>query len=103
LEGPPGTAKTTFARIAAEIPRILRPGGLAGITDVTVTDAGLPAELTTLTAWVACIAGAGLHPASTAPTAWPAVTAGSAAWPVTPIRPLWRLTYTVTTSCLNAV
>lgn len=38
--------------------RILRPGGLAGITDVTITDAGLPAELTTLSAWVACIADA---------------------------------------------
>lgn len=59
---------------AQQFARILRPGGLAGITDVTVTDAGLPAELTTLTAWVACIAdarsvtdytriltGAGLH------------------------------------------
>ncbi|WP_343575052.1 class I SAM-dependent methyltransferase [Mycobacterium sp.] len=43
---------------AREFARILRPGGLAGITDVTVTDAGLPAELTTLTAWVACIADA---------------------------------------------
>lgn len=43
---------------AQEFARILRPGGLAGITDVTVTDAGLPAELTTLTAWVACIADA---------------------------------------------
>ncbi|WP_204804308.1 hypothetical protein [Mycobacterium riyadhense] len=38
--------------------RILRAGGLAGITDVTVTDAGLRAELTTVTAWVACIADA---------------------------------------------
>ncbi|QUR68691.1 class I SAM-dependent methyltransferase [Mycobacterium spongiae] len=43
---------------ARQLARILRPGGLAGITDVTVTDAGLPQELTTLTAWVACIADA---------------------------------------------
>ncbi|WP_343602852.1 class I SAM-dependent methyltransferase [Mycobacterium sp.] len=43
---------------AGEFARILRPGGLAGITDVTVTDAGLPDELTTLAAWVACIADA---------------------------------------------
>ncbi|MCA1676384.1 MAG: methyltransferase type 11, partial [Actinobacteria bacterium] len=33
-------------------------GGRVGITDVTVADTGLPAELTTLTAWVACIADA---------------------------------------------
>ncbi|WP_236054792.1 class I SAM-dependent methyltransferase [Mycobacterium sp. SM1] len=43
---------------AQQFARILRPGGLAGITDVTITDAGLPAELTTLAAWAACIAGA---------------------------------------------
>lgn len=43
---------------ADQFARILRPGGLAGITDVTVTDAGLPKELTTLTACVACIADA---------------------------------------------
>ncbi|WP_239657133.1 class I SAM-dependent methyltransferase [Mycobacterium riyadhense] len=43
---------------AREFARILRPGGLAGITDVTITEAGLPAELTSLTAWVACIADA---------------------------------------------
>lgn len=43
---------------AGQFARILRPGGLAGITDVTITDAGLPAELTTLAAWVACIADA---------------------------------------------
>lgn len=59
---------------AAQFARILRPGGLAGITDVAITDAGLPSELTTVAAWVACIAdarsvcdytgilvGAGLH------------------------------------------
>ena len=43
---------------AAEFARVLRPGGRAGITDITVTDGGLPEELTTLNAWVACIAGA---------------------------------------------
>jgi SAM-dependent methyltransferase len=59
---------------ARQFARILRPGGLAGITDVTITEAGLPPELTSLTAWVACVAdartltdytdilaGAGLH------------------------------------------
>jgi arsenite methyltransferase len=43
---------------AAEFARVLRPGGRAGITDVTVTGGGLPEELTTLSAWAACIAGA---------------------------------------------
>jgi arsenite methyltransferase len=46
------------AAAAAEFARVLRPGGRAGITDVTVADGGLPGELTTLTAWVACIADA---------------------------------------------
>jgi SAM-dependent methyltransferase len=46
------------ARAAAEFARILRPGGRVGITDVTITEAGLPGELTTLAAWVACIADA---------------------------------------------
>ncbi len=41
-----------------EFARILRPGGLVGITDVTLTDAGLPPELATLGAWIACIADA---------------------------------------------
>jgi SAM-dependent methyltransferase len=45
------------ATAAAEFARVLRPGGRAGITDVTVED-GLPGELRTLAAWVACIAGA---------------------------------------------
>jgi SAM-dependent methyltransferase len=58
---------------ARQFARILRRGGLAGITDVTINDA-LPLELTSLTAWVACVAdactvtdytsilaGAGLH------------------------------------------
>ena len=43
---------------AAEFARVLRPGGRVGITDVTATGDGLPRELTTLTAWAACIAGA---------------------------------------------
>ncbi|MHA7703775.1 methyltransferase domain-containing protein [Mycobacterium sp. ML4] len=43
---------------ASQFARILRPGGLVGITDVTVTDVGLPPELSTLGAWVACIADA---------------------------------------------
>lgn len=43
---------------ARQFARILRPGGLVGITDVTVTDAELPPQLTTLGAWVACIGDA---------------------------------------------
>lgn len=43
---------------AGEFARVLRPGGRVGITDVTVAEGGLPKELTTLTAWVACIADA---------------------------------------------
>jgi SAM-dependent methyltransferase len=46
------------AAAAEEFARVLKPGGRAGITDVTVTEGGLPEELTTLTGWVACIAGA---------------------------------------------
>jgi arsenite methyltransferase len=46
------------ATAAAEYARVLRPGGRVGITDVTVSAGGLPAELTTLAAWVACIADA---------------------------------------------
>jgi len=43
---------------AAEFARVLRPGGRVGITDVTVAETGLPQELTSLAAWVACIADA---------------------------------------------
>lgn len=43
---------------AAEFQRILRPGGYLGLADVTVADTGLPEELRTLTAWVACVADA---------------------------------------------
>jgi arsenite methyltransferase len=45
-------------RAAGEFARVLRPGGWVGITDVTVAGSGLPPELTTLAAWVACIADA---------------------------------------------
>ncbi|MFE9655555.1 SAM-dependent methyltransferase [Micromonospora sp. NPDC006431] len=43
---------------AAELARVLRPGGRLGITDVTVASERLPSELVGLGAWIACIADA---------------------------------------------
>ncbi|MDZ7884154.1 MAG: hypothetical protein U5N53_15175 [Mycobacterium sp.] len=43
---------------ADEFARVLRTGGRLGLADVTVAVDRLPDELTSLTAWVACIADA---------------------------------------------
>jgi arsenite methyltransferase len=45
------------AAAAAEFVRVLRPGGRAGLSDLTRTGA-LPAELESLFAWIACVADA---------------------------------------------
>lgn len=41
-----------------EMARVLRCGGRIGITDITADRARLPAELTSLGAWIACVADA---------------------------------------------
>ncbi len=46
------------AAAAAEMARVLRPGGRLGLTDITMT-AELPDDMRSLLAWVACVAGAG--------------------------------------------
>lgn len=43
---------------AADLARVLRPGGRVGLTDVVADPARLPDELTGLAAWVACVADA---------------------------------------------
>lgn len=43
---------------AAEIARVLRPGGVVAISDVTADPERLPPELRTLTAWASCVADA---------------------------------------------
>lgn len=43
---------------AAELTRVLRPGGRLGLSDVTVAAGGLPPELAGIAGWVACLADA---------------------------------------------
>ena len=43
---------------ATQLARVLQPGGRVGITDVVADTARLPVELTTLAAWIACVADA---------------------------------------------
>jgi len=51
-------AGSTGLTAAAEMARVLRPGGRLGLTDMTV-DGPLPEDVQSLLAWVACVAGAG--------------------------------------------
>ena len=46
------------ATAAAEMARVLRPGGRLGLTDMTI-NGPLPDDVQTLLAWVTCVAGAG--------------------------------------------
>ncbi|MPZ61202.1 MAG: methyltransferase domain-containing protein [Propionibacteriales bacterium] len=46
------------SRAVAEFVRVLRPGGRLGLTDVTAQTDRLPPELTSLAAWIACVADA---------------------------------------------
>lgn len=43
---------------AAELARVLHPSGRVGIADVTVRPGGLPADLTGIAGWIACLADA---------------------------------------------
>ena len=45
-------------KAAAEMARVLRPGGRLGLTDMTV-NGPLPDDIQSLLSWVACVAGAG--------------------------------------------
>ena len=45
-------------RAAAELARVLRPGGRLALSDVTAEPSALPATLRTLDAWIACLADA---------------------------------------------
>jgi len=47
------------ATAAAEMARVLKPGGRLGLTDMTVSGS-LPDDVQSLLAWVACVAGAGM-------------------------------------------